>query len=80
MFSLTRQNSFRQIIVVVLIALLFAGLFLCAGHLPALLAATFVFLFLLSFSNCPPSYATAAGWGDHVRDPGPARAPPTSPF
>ena len=80
MISLSRQNSLRCFIVVVLIALLFVGLFLHAGNLPALLTATFVFLFLLSFSICPPEDATIAALANYVRDPAPARAPPASSF
>lgn len=80
MSFLSRQNSLRWFIVVVLIALLFGGLFLHAGNLPALLTAIFVFLFLLTFSNCPLKDATTAALANIVRDQAPARAPPTSSF
>jgi len=80
MISLSRQNSLRGFIVVVLIALLFVGLFLHSGYLPALLTAIFVFLFLMTLSNCPPKDATTAALANYAGDPAPARAPPTSFF
>lgn len=80
MSLLSRQSSLRCFIVVVLIALLFAGLFLQAGNLPALLTPIFVFLFLLAFSNCPLKDVTTPALASHATDPKAARAPPTSSF
>lgn len=53
MILLAGKKRIRCTIVVVLIALLFAGLFLHVGTLPAFLTEIFLFLFLLTFDNCP---------------------------
>jgi hypothetical protein len=77
---LSRQNGVPWFIVVLLIALLCAGLLLHAGNLPALVTAIFAFLFLLTLSNYPLKDVTTAALANDARGPAPARAPPTSPF
>lgn len=77
MFS--RQNSsLRCFVVIALVALLFGGLFIQAGGLPAILTAIFVFLFLLTVSNCPVEQPTTVLLANHVGEQAPARAPPIS--
>lgn len=50
---LFRQSGFRCLLVIVLMAPLFAALFLPTGDLTALLAGAFVFFFLLTAGNGP---------------------------
>lgn len=72
------NSSFRLFVVIALIALLFGGVFLHAGGLPAILSAIFVFLFLLTVSNCSVAQPTTVLLADHVGEQAPARAPPIS--
>jgi hypothetical protein len=80
MILLAGKHRIRCTIVVVLIALLFAGLFLHVGTLPAFLTEIFLFLFLLTFDKCPLKDSTSAALADSVRDSALARAPPASFF
>lgn len=74
---LSRQNSFRCFVVIVLVALLLGALLLHAGNLPALLTEIFVFLFLLAALNFPLKDASTAVLADGLAEQRPARAPPT---
>lgn len=77
---LLRQGRFRCFVVIVLVVLLFGALLLHSGNLPALLTEIFVFLFLLTASNCPLKEATSSALAEDNGEPGPARAPPVPSF
>jgi hypothetical protein len=78
--NLFRKNSLRPWIVVVLIALLCAGLFLFGGNAPAPVVAVFVLIAWLLAVACRFRPHKALTVTDPAIDQTPSRAPPSFSF